>query len=613
MNKTYVGWTSRDTTKKGYADLDTRFSSYNTKAEGLVADSVADDRNALNTLANVTMQPNGGQLDVVGVPRIASNITIPKNVKLRFLAGAYLAPDVGATVTILGAIAPTFDQIFGGPGTPANSISFTGNRRQQGIHAVWFGVQADDATDDTAPMKAAAFAVQIEGQKVFLPRGPIKITDRVDYRGGSQPQGDTLGGTIVKQYSNKSALYVSKALGARNLRFTDIQIVDAFVGVRTVGYGLELDATPDDAIVGTFERILTSGFMAGCHINRMQLSSFRNCSFVAAIEDGCVIAGICTSTTFETCYFNGNLRYGFNALGGCAYVKLIACAADGNGSDPYHWGDDLGGSLNCTMDTCGAEGNVGHAIYLKSANRFTIIEPMISGLTGALKDAIRLDGNCSRITVLGGLLFNTTGYAVNLIGAGHSKIRLIDVEFSTNALGGLNDPNGVVVRWEGDRLTVGKTVAGAETSASVKAHLGDNIGFAANVGGGEDDLLSFVIPAKLLFKAGQKVLIEGGGPMAANANAKQVRVYLGTEIIATIPSANYNNCNWSFYLKIHRIDDNSQWVTGWIGTTSALGPMLPVNYFATRDLTTALTIKVTGAGVADNDIVQRILSVDVTT
>lgn len=173
-NQTYIGWTSRDTTKKGYADLDTRFSSYNTKAEGLVGDSVADDRAALNTLVNVTMQPNGGTLDVVGVPRIASNLTIPGNVKVRFLSGAYFAPDVGITLTIAGAFDRSAAKKFGGGGL----ISFAGNTTIKDVYPQWWGATGDGVTADTASLLSAIAAaatmvvnVSAVGATVFLPPG----------------------------------------------------------------------------------------------------------------------------------------------------------------------------------------------------------------------------------------------------------------------------------------------------------------------------------------------------------------------------------------------------------------------------------------------------------
>lgn len=159
--KRYFGWTDRDTTKKGYADLDTRFSSRNTKAEGLLCDSVTDDRAALDLLANTTMQPGGGQIDVVGVPRLATNVTIPSNVTLKFVDGAYLAPDGGVVVTLNGAMKGATGKRFGGGGT----VTFATNNKVKRVFPEWWGAQGD-GTDDLIPLNSTIAAAA--GTQVYL-------------------------------------------------------------------------------------------------------------------------------------------------------------------------------------------------------------------------------------------------------------------------------------------------------------------------------------------------------------------------------------------------------------------------------------------------------------
>lgn len=141
MTKRYAGYTDR---VKGYADLETRFSSFNTKAEGLVADSVVDDHELLDLLVNTVMQPAGGRLDVIGVPRIASNLQVPSNVRLNFVHGAYLAPDVGVTVTIDSSTKKwPLQKVFGGGG----SVQF-GGQAADNVRPEYFGALGDSATDE---------------------------------------------------------------------------------------------------------------------------------------------------------------------------------------------------------------------------------------------------------------------------------------------------------------------------------------------------------------------------------------------------------------------------------------------------------------------------------
>lgn len=135
----------------------------------LVGDSVADDRNALDTLVNVTMQPDGGELDIVGVPRIGSNLSIPKNVRLIFRNGAYLAPDLGVTVTYNSSVGAGLYKIFGGGG----NILF-GSGAVPFIRVEWFGALHDGVTDDIAAFNKAKAAMPLVG-------GTIRLLPSVTY------------------------------------------------------------------------------------------------------------------------------------------------------------------------------------------------------------------------------------------------------------------------------------------------------------------------------------------------------------------------------------------------------------------------------------------------
>lgn len=127
---------------------------------GTIGNTIADDRNALDTLVNVTMQPNGGDLDIVGVPRIGSALVIPANVRLRFVKGAYLAPDLGVTVTHNGTLAPTLKKIFGGGGV----VALAGGTVST-FFFEWWGVKGD-GTDETIGMLAALTALQLVGGRI---------------------------------------------------------------------------------------------------------------------------------------------------------------------------------------------------------------------------------------------------------------------------------------------------------------------------------------------------------------------------------------------------------------------------------------------------------------
>ncbi len=64
----------------------------------------SDDHTAFNTLVNVTIQPQGGNLDIFGNVLIGSNMTVPANVGLSVAYGALLNVADGKTLTINGPL-----------------------------------------------------------------------------------------------------------------------------------------------------------------------------------------------------------------------------------------------------------------------------------------------------------------------------------------------------------------------------------------------------------------------------------------------------------------------------------------------------------------------------
>lgn len=99
----------------------------NTLQNGCVGDGTTNDRAALNTLANTTLQSAGG---IIFFPsgytfRVSSALTFPVNVTLWFGQGAKLTVDTGITVTIQGAVdAVPGSIIFTGLGTVSCTAVF---------------------------------------------------------------------------------------------------------------------------------------------------------------------------------------------------------------------------------------------------------------------------------------------------------------------------------------------------------------------------------------------------------------------------------------------------------------------------------------------------------
>lgn len=146
---------------------------YNVKNYGLLGDTTTDNRAVLNTLVNTTIPSAGGTVIFpAGTYRIATSITIPRNIVLDFRNGAILTADGGATVTIDGTIRDTRHKIFSGAGV------FRGVAMQT-VRPDWWGALADGATNDQAAWQAAHDALPGNGGKILAPYGLSIITSSI--------------------------------------------------------------------------------------------------------------------------------------------------------------------------------------------------------------------------------------------------------------------------------------------------------------------------------------------------------------------------------------------------------------------------------------------------
>lgn len=154
------------------------------KESGLLGNGSSDDRAALNTLVNSTLQPNGGIVHfAAGSYLLNSAVTIPSNVVLEFAPSASLTIATAVTVTINGNIlaSPT-QQIFALTGTGA--VSIASNRAVREWSANWWGAKGDNSTDNSTTLQAAFDALK-SGQNMYLPEmnylaGALKIDRKME-------------------------------------------------------------------------------------------------------------------------------------------------------------------------------------------------------------------------------------------------------------------------------------------------------------------------------------------------------------------------------------------------------------------------------------------------
>lgn len=136
-----------------------------------------------------------------------------------------------------------------------------------------------------------------------------------------------------------------------------------------------------------------------------------------------------------------------------------------------------------------------------------------------------------------------------------------------------------------------------------------------NVGAGEDNLMTYALPANTLASNGRGVRITAWGLGANNINAKSVRMYFGTaELTSEFVLGTSALVTWSITAHVIRTGASAQ-VASVIGQGGAAGSTIgqsEINHTTpAQDETAAVTIKCTGTATADNDVVQHAMLIEV--
>ncbi len=136
-----------------------------------------------------------------------------------------------------------------------------------------------------------------------------------------------------------------------------------------------------------------------------------------------------------------------------------------------------------------------------------------------------------------------------------------------------------------------------------------NIDVAAvgNVGAGEDDLVSEALTAALLASNGHAVRITAWGTMAANANVKTLKLYFGATALVTV-SYGFNDATWRVDALVVRTGAATQ--DAHAEYQDDIPDAKQTVSTPAETLANAITVKCTGEGVADNDIVQEGLIIE---
>lgn len=149
----------------------------------------------------------------------------------------------------------------------------------------------------------------------------------------------------------------------------------------------------------------------------------------------------------------------------------------------------------------------------------------------------------------------------------------------------------------------------SSTWARCGGTLSTNATAVGNVGTGEDDLMTYSVPASTLATDLDHIIVRGGGTCAANANNKNIKVKFGGTTVVTSGALALNGADWRFMGEIIRTSATTQKACFTLETSSAL-LVATVDYTTPGEtLSGAVTLKVTGEATSNDDIKQEYMIV----
>jgi hypothetical protein len=133
-----------------------------------------------------------------------------------------------------------------------------------------------------------------------------------------------------------------------------------------------------------------------------------------------------------------------------------------------------------------------------------------------------------------------------------------------------------------------------------------------NVGAGADDLHSYSMPGATLATDGRGLLVKQWGTLAANANNKRVALLFGATTLVTTSLAGHNGGHWYAEATILRSGSGNQRAVGRLHLLDGAAASTHYQLYTTpaETLSGAVTIKATGEGVSNNDVIAKGFTVE---
>ena len=125
------------------------------------------------------------------------------------------------------------------------------------------------------------------------------------------------------------------------------------------------------------------------------------------------------------------------------------------------------------------------------------------------------------------------------------------------------------------------------------------------MGAAETTLMEYDLPASAFTSPFETIRITAFGDFAANLNNKRLKVYFGSAIILDTGVHAPNQKNWHIQSNIVSVGASAQHASTFIISDDSLIGTYSSAASPSEDSANSINIKVTGEGIADDDIIQN--------
>jgi hypothetical protein len=196
--------------------------------------------------------------------------------------------------------------------------------------------------------------------------------------------------------------------------------------------------------------------------------------------------------------------------------------------------------------------------------------------------------------------------AILHLAAGTATANTAPLKFTSGT--NLTTPEAGAMEFDGSHLyfTIGSTRYQLDQQNGYIQSLSSQYTDVGNVLTGEDDLMSYTLPANTLVNNGDWLEIKTHFKCASNANDKTVIFYFGSfNQTWSTTSGNFaaSGATLDVTIRITRVTSSTQKIEWEFGSTS--GSYLPNGTTGSIDLTSSALIKFTGTATATDDIIQK--------